>query len=177
MRSVMTSRVDSASVKGLVIAFTYGICSASMAFVNKAVLSSYEYDFPIFLVACQMLFTILVLECARELKVISIHEFTFEKGKSFLLPSVFYALNSVLALWALSGMNIPMYGVIKRCSPLLILIMGPFLLGKPTPDCRTSLSIALITTGCIVAGTCNFYVSCRIQSAGFFFRFFPGGEG
>ena len=148
----MASHMDVASVKGLSIAVTYGVCSASMAFVNKAVLSSYEYDYPIFLVACQMLFTILILECLRLVRLVSIHEYTTEKAKSFLLPSVFYALNSVLALWALSGMNIPMYGVIKRCSPLLILIMGPVMLGKPRPDMRTALSIGMITSGCVIAG-------------------------
>lgn len=138
--------------KGLVIAFLYGFCSASMAFANKAVLSSYNFDYPFFLVTCQMVFAIILLESLRLAGGTSLVKFTFERGRSFILPSIFYAIHSVLSLSALSGMNIPMYGVIKRCSPVVILFLSAILLKKGWPQFSIIMSVSLITMGCIIAG-------------------------
>ena len=139
---------------GLAIAFIFGVCSASMAFANKAVLSSYSYNFPITLVTLQMLFTIILLEILRLMGLITLPAFSLERGMSFLIPSIFYAVNCVLALSALSGMNIPMYGLIKRCSPLVILILGAMMLGKGLPSRPICISVGMVTVGCIVAGEC-----------------------
>ncbi|ESN92315.1 hypothetical protein HELRODRAFT_122800, partial [Helobdella robusta] len=137
---------------GFIIAFLYGACSASMAFVNKAVLSYYKFNFPFFLVSCQMAFTIAILEALRLSGNKFLVKFTFERAWTFLLPSIFYAANSVLSLSALYGMNIPMYGVIKRCAPVVILILGVAILNKPLPQVSVCLSVGMITGGCIVAG-------------------------
>ena len=140
------------ATKGLIIALFYGIVSASMAFANKAVLTSFNFDYPYFLVTCQMLLAIVILELLRLTQKTSLQMFTLERGKSFLLPSIFYAVHSVLSLSALSGMNIPMYGVIKRCNPVVILILGSVVLKKGLPDPLVVISVSLITAGCIVAG-------------------------
>lgn len=137
---------------GLLIACIYGVCSASMAFVNKAVLTSYNFDYPFFLVTCQMAFSIVILELLRLTGRTSLVSFTLSRGLWFLLPSIFYAANSVLSLSALSGMNIPMYGLIKRCAPVAILLLGIVILRKPPPSAWTSISVAMITLGCFVAG-------------------------
>lgn len=141
-----------ANIKGLMIAFIYGLSSASMAFANKAILTGYKYDYPIFIVITQMLVSIIGLELLRLTGRITLPAFTIERGWSFFLPSVFYTLNSVLALWALSGMNIPMYGVMKRCAPMVIMLLGPLILKKGPPSARTASAVGFITLGCIVAG-------------------------
>lgn len=137
---------------GLLIACIYGACSASMAFINKAVLTSYGFDYPFFLVTCQMAFSIVILELLRLTGRTSLVSFTLARGFWFLLPSIFYAANSVLSLSALSGMNIPMYGLIKRCAPVAILLLGMVILRKPPPSAWTTMSVAMITVGCFVAG-------------------------
>lgn len=137
---------------GLLIAFIYGACSASMAFVNKAVLTAYSFNYPFFLVTCQMAFSIVILELLRLTGRTSLVSFTLSRGLWFLLPSICYAANSVLSLSALSGMNIPMYGLIKRCAPVAILFLGLVILRKPLPSSWTCLSVGMITFGCIVAG-------------------------
>ena len=146
------NHVSRDNLVGLGIAITYGCTSASMAFINKAVLTTYKFDFPIFLVVTQMLVAVIVLEGLRLTNIISLPKYTLERGYSFFLPSLFYALHSVLALWALSGMNIPMYGVLKRCGPLVILLLGTFLLKKGKPPCIVITSICGMTMGCIIAG-------------------------
>lgn len=140
------------NVKGLLIAFLYGITSASMAFVNKAVLTSYGYNYPLFIVSCQMIFSIILLEGLNLCGRIQLTPFSLSRGYSFILPSTCYAINSVLALSALGGMNIPMYGVIKRCTPVVVLLLGAVLLGKGAPSKQIILSITMITIGCFIAG-------------------------
>ena len=140
------------STKGLVIALVYGICSASMAFANKAVLSTYSYNYPVFLVTVQMIVTIVILEILRGVSITNLPGYTLDRGRTFFFPSLFYALNSVLSLSALSGMNIPMYGMLKRCGPLVVLLLGILLLGKGVPSRHICLSVAAVTLGCILAG-------------------------
>lgn len=142
----------SQSTKGFFIALIYGVISASMSFINKAVLSSYDYDYPVFLVTAQMLFTVVLLESLYFFNVITLVTFTFERGKEFFLPSFFYAVNSVLGLSALSGMNIPMYGMLKRMGPLVTLILGIVILGKGRPQGLIFVSVGMITCGCVIAG-------------------------
>jgi len=141
-----------AGIVGLVIAFLYGCCSATMAFANKAVLTSYSFNYPFFLVTCQMAVSIIVLELLRLTGRTSLVPFTLSRGLMFLAPSIFYAANCVFALSALGGMNIPMYGLIKRCIPVPILLLGVIVLRKPLPSMPICISVCTMTLGCIVAG-------------------------
>lgn len=154
---------SNSAVVGPSIAFIYGCFSASMAFANKAVLTTYSFDYPFFLVTCQMLFSVIVLEFLRLTGKTTLVSFTFARGWMFLLPSACYAANCVLSLSALGDMNIPMYGLIKRCSPVAILLLGTTVLGKPLPSLPTCLSVVMITAGCLVAGVCSFSYSDLIH--------------
>ena len=59
---------------------------------------------------------------------------------------------STLSLIALHGMNIPMYGAIKRCTPLVNLVLSVMVLRKPFPSVLLTFSIGLITIGVLIAG-------------------------
>lgn len=52
-----------------------------------------------------------------------------------------------------AGMNIPMYGAVKRCTPLVNLILAVVILRRPFPSVMLITSILIITAGCFVAGT------------------------
>ena len=158
--SPMESAVPKSSVKGVFIAFLYGLCSLSMALMNKAVLNTYSFNYPMLLVLCQMVFTVTLLEFLRLTNQITLPKFTLARSRSFLVPSIFYGIHSVLSLTALSGMNIPMYGVIKRCSPAVILLLGTFVLRKGLPSVQTCLSVGLITFGCLMAGQFTQNIPC-----------------
>ncbi|XP_067139970.1 uncharacterized protein [Centruroides vittatus] len=130
----------------------YGTCSMLMVFINKFIFTSYMFKFPFFIMACQMISTVILLELCSFLKCIKLNPYNIKKGFSFVLPSIFYAIHSVLALNALGGMNIPMYGAIKRCTPFVTLLLTLSILHKKWPSCKIFLSIGLITLGCITAG-------------------------
>lgn len=143
--------MESHPLQGTGAAFLYGGCSVSMAFINKALMTSFSFDFPVFIMVVQMIFTIVVLEILSHFNVISLPKYTFQRGKMFLLPAMCYGINSVLGLNALSHMNVAMYGVLKRCVPLATMVLSVVVLKKGCPSQKTILSVLLITVGCIIA--------------------------
>ena len=60
--------------------------------------------------------------------------FSLKEGLDFLPCSACFATHSSLSLIALHGMNIPMYGAIKRCTPLVNLVLSVVILKKAMPS-------------------------------------------
>ena len=141
------------NIEHLAVAFAYGFCSVFMTFVNKTMLDTYEFDYPFFIMLSQMVFTVVLFEVLRLAGVLKLHSYTIVRGRSFFMPSLFYGLHSVLALTALTNMNIPMYSLMKRCTPFVTLFLGVVVLKKSLPSCRLIAAVAMITGGCIIAGT------------------------
>lgn len=139
-------------LRGTLAAVMYGTCSVSMAFINKALMTTFEFDFPVFIMVIQMVFTITLLKVLSCVNLINLPKYTIERGKSFALPAFFYGVNSVLGLGALSHMNVAMYGVLKRCVPLVTMFLSVVVLKKSRPTWRTTPSVVLLTMGCVVAG-------------------------
>ncbi|XP_006815022.1 solute carrier family 35 member D3-like [Saccoglossus kowalevskii] len=139
----------------------YGICSGSMPFINKIVVTTYDFRHPNFIMLGQMIFTASLLEMLRKYGIVDVPPYSIALGKDVLIASVCYTFHSVFALSALGDMNIPMYNVIKRCVPLVNLILAPIILKKGRPSLCMVCSVTLITAGCIVAGqfTINSYYS------------------
>ena len=48
-------------------------------------------------------------------------------------------------------MNIPMYGALKRCTPLVNLVLSVVVLGKPLPSPLLATSVGVITVGVFIA--------------------------
>lgn len=140
------------AVKGALAALFYGICSVTSALVSKALMDTLEFDFPVFIMVAQMLFTITTLEILCFFKVLDLPPYSLKRGLSFAAPAIFYGTNSVLALTALSHMNIAMYGVLKRCVPLSTMLLSLAILKTGLPNRFTMCSVILLTVGCIIAG-------------------------
>lgn len=134
-------------------ALFYGICSGSMNFINKWVLNSWEFHYPSFMVLTQLtVFCVIItgLRAAGKLTDKVVLSYTLERGRQLGVLSILYITNVILALLALSGMNIPMYNAMRRCVPIASLILGPCIYPQRT---TTSIvgSIILITAGTITA--------------------------
>ena len=137
--------------KAALVSLFYFTCSISMNFLNKAVVSSYDFNYPFFIMACQMLSTVIVLDLLRTLKLTTLPTYSLREGVEFLPCSLSFATHSTLSLIALHGMNIPMYGAIKRCTPLVNLILSVVVLRRPSPSPLLTFSVGLITLGVMVA--------------------------
>ena len=155
VKECVTSNLE--NMGHLLAALAYGFMSVFMTFVNKTMLDTYKFDYPFFIMLSQMVFTVIIFELLRLAGVIKLHSYTLARGKSFFLPSLFYGLHSVLALSALTNMNIPMYSLMKRCTPFATLFLGVIVLNKNLPSCRLVCSVAMITGGCVIAGNLHTY--------------------
>jgi len=134
------------------VALFYGTCSVSMNFLNKGIVSSYQFNYPFFIMAIQMILTITILDLLRVSGLVAnLQAYTLKEGLEFFPASFFFALHSTLSLYALHGMNIPMYGAIKRCTPLVNLVLAVLILKHSHPSPLLSSSVLLITAGCIIA--------------------------
>merc|ERR1712142_764346 len=151
VKMMIFDKIISGHGKAFFVAMFYFTCSISMNFLNKAVVSSYNFNYPFFIMACQMVVTVIFLDLFRVLKVIKLPAYSLKDGVDFLPCSLSFALHSTLSLIALHGMNIPMYGAIKRCTPLINLILSVLVLKKPFPSALLSSSVGLITVGVFVA--------------------------
>ena len=81
-----------------------------------------------------MSISVIFLELAVFLGYLSLPKYTFKEGKDMFFASMFFAFHATLSLSALHGMNIPMYGAIKRCTPLVNLILSVVVLKKGMPS-------------------------------------------
>ncbi|CAK8696289.1 unnamed protein product [Clavelina lepadiformis] len=139
--------------------FFYGICSCSMNFINKFVLTSWSFNQPAILLLGQLPLLSLVLRVLKASGKIELVTYDLKTAKSCALLSVLYCANSVIALVALSGMNVPMYNALRRCIPLASMLLGYFVFTK-RPTFNIFMSIIVITIGAAVAasGDLNFHL-------------------
>ncbi|XP_028402898.1 UDP-galactose/UDP-glucose transporter 7-like [Dendronephthya gigantea] len=136
---------------GVAAALFYGLVSGSMSFLNKIVLTTMDFRYPEVIMLAQVTCTAAMLEICRRLNLVNIHAYTLERAKKFLLPSICFALHTILALKALGDLSIPMYNILRRLLPLSTLILGAFFLSK-RPSIQLTCSIILVVFGCVTAG-------------------------
>ncbi|XP_038060794.1 UDP-galactose/UDP-glucose transporter 7-like [Patiria miniata] len=143
---------QSARWSGVSAAVFYGVLSGSMSFVNKVVLSTLGFHFPCFIMLCQMILTASVFKCLGILGHLCLPPATFTNLKLCWLPSILGLFHSVLSLHALGGMNVAMYTILKRCVPLMNLLLTPCLLQKGAPSLPVVGSVMVMTAGCVFTG-------------------------
>ena len=78
------------AAKSLLVAVFYGVCSLSMNFLNKAVLNSYNFNYPFFIMSCQMFVTLTSIHILRLSGVISVDKYNLEDGWQVLIPALQY---------------------------------------------------------------------------------------
>jgi len=142
---------SSTTVLCIVSAILYLLVSISITFFNKALLSGYQFDYPALLLVLQHSLTLILLEAGKYLHLINYPNCDLKRCKEFLPIALLYSLNVGVALSALSALNIPMYGVLKRLATLFVLVGESVFLRKESSQ-RLKQSVLLIVLGAFVAG-------------------------
>ncbi|CAL9054069.1 unnamed protein product [Musa banksii] len=137
----------------LFAAFSYGIASMAMVFINKAVLMQYAYSMT--LLTLQQLATTLLIHFGKVMGYTKAKAVNMPTAKKLLPVSVFYNANVAFALASLKGVNIPMYIALKRLTPLAVLVFG-FFRGKSRPSTQVSLSVIFTAIGVVIAALGDF---------------------
>ena len=141
-------------------AAAYASASLLIMFVNKIVLSSYNFPSSAFLAVCQSVVTIFLLYAARLCGVINFLPLSEKVVKAvFPLPLIFM-LNTLSGLGGTQSLNIPMFTVLRRFSILFTMILEGIILGT-TASRPVQASVFLMMAGALIAAlddlTFNFY--------------------
>lgn len=120
-------------------ALFYSLTSIIMVFGNKFLLNYWNFDCIIFLILTELILNVLCISFLNYRNGHGIFNFQLKRDhvKYQLLSAFFYCLHSVLSLKALNGLNIPVYTIFKRCTPLANLVLSCFLFNNQAkPDKR-----------------------------------------
>ncbi|TVU12251.1 hypothetical protein EJB05_45886 [Eragrostis curvula] len=160
---------EPSSFLSLSAAFSYGVASMAMVFVNKAVLMQYANSMT--LLTLQQIATALLIHFGQGLRMSKRKDFSLANAKKLLPVSLFYNANVGFALASLKGVNIPMYIAIKRLTPLAVLV-GGCIRGKGKPPTQVTLSVICTAAGVLIAALGDFsfdlYGYCMAITSVFF---------
>jgi solute carrier family 35 protein len=137
--------------KHILAASFYAVVSISTMFFNKAVLTVYEFRYTNFILLAQHLLTVVALFALRKAGLVHFPNPELSKCKQLLPVAILYSLNVGVALTALSHLNIPMYGVLKRLSTFFVLI-GETVFLKKHSTWELKQAVLLIVAGAVIAG-------------------------
>eukprot|EP00798_Chlamydomonas_sp_ICE-L_P016801 gene16801-23080_t len=126
-----------------------GSVAVLMNFNNKYTM--HIFPLPNVIMVVQMIATWMILEPIRSAGILSFPRFSWHTCKRLSLISVLYTANVGFALFGLKTLNIPMYNVVKRLTPVIVLTTKA-LIKRRWPRPTVTASVLLVVAGCIVAG-------------------------
>lgn len=139
----------SASWMAVASACAYALVGLLMGFFNKAVLVDWPY--PNSFLALQMGVSIIIVYVMKAWGLTTVKPLQVNSAKSLLPVVFFYNTNVAFALAAVRALSIPVYHVLKRLTPVMVLV-GKFLIGGNPPSKEITLSVLTVVSGCLMAG-------------------------
>lgn len=127
----------------------YGSVGLCMGFANKAVLMQWPHSNALLLL--QNVAAILIVYALKALGLISVRPFELRAARALAGVVFFYNANVAFALAAVRALSIPVYHVLKRLTPVLVLI-AKYFIGDASPPLQVVLSVLTVVAGCIMAG-------------------------
>ncbi|XP_055517713.1 solute carrier family 35 member D3 [Leucoraja erinacea] len=134
----------------------YTICSAFSEFVSKVFISQYRFSFPAFIVLCQTLLTIGMLQLLKRVGLLKIRPYLLENGEIFLLPSICYCFHSILILWAVTNSSSTVFTFIRRFTPVASLALMQTFNLKKRASTGSAFLVLLVTLCSVLAGVHTF---------------------
>lgn len=144
-------------------ALFYGLSSLGVIFINKCILT--EYDFPYFnvLATIQFIVTTIILSLLILVKMVEIPALTKQICIEVIPISVMFLGNVISGLGSTKSLNLPMLTVLRRFSILMTMVGEWFILNNKASS-PVVLSVALMIGGAIIAAIYDFSFS----SSGYF---------
>jgi len=91
----------------------YGFLSFVLAFFNKALFQYAQFNFCLFIIFSQLIFILITFRIFSYVNWIQLPNLNQNELVTFIIPSIFYCLTTVLSLEALMKLNVAIYIVIK----------------------------------------------------------------
>jgi hypothetical protein len=102
----------------------FGIISTVNSLFNRILMTKFFFDYPIVILMLQMACTLTAIELGRLMDIIKVPAYTFQRGRDMFTPSLFFTISSYLALNCLDGTTMPIFPLIQRFAPLIIIAIA-----------------------------------------------------
>jgi drug/metabolite transporter (DMT)-like permease len=135
---------------GVLWALGYAVASIAITLFNKAVLSEYEFKFPLFLTMCQGAFTILALLVLKQARYLDFPEFNLQTAWQVAPLSLVSSFYIVVSLAALGDTNVPMFTALRRLTILFVMV-GEYIYSSKVPSTEVKWSVVVMCVGALVA--------------------------
>ena len=115
------------------VSLSYALVSVAITFINKIVLSVYQFKFEQTLILMQLLvgsFVIFILSAAGLCRVPA---FDFRIAVKALPLSIWFFLYVVTGLGSLRSLTVPTWSALRRLTALFILLFDVIIDGRSTP--------------------------------------------
>lgn len=136
----------------VVSAAFYGVSSLAVIFVNKVVLTTYDFKYFEFLALCQFLSTCVVLGFLSIQQKIEISHMTSEVFWEVAPVSLMFLGNVVFGLGGTRSTSLPMFTALRRFSIMMTMIGEYYVIGK-SPTNNVMLCVFLMVGGALVAAS------------------------
>lgn len=121
-----------------------------ITFANKIVLTSYKFGSYQALALGQLVITILVLQIAKQAKVINLAGFSLTTAYKLTPLAIFHFGNLLFGLGGTQSLSLPMFTVMRRFS-VLTTMYGELLILKKSKPALIQTSIYLMIVGALIA--------------------------
>jgi solute carrier family 35 protein len=131
-------------------AIFYGLSSFLVIFMNKYLLSEFNFPHFIFLAGGQFLWTTVVIFSLGIAGCVEIPQVTFSLVKEVAPVSIMFFLNVVSGLGSTKSLNLPMFTVLRRFSILMTMVGEWTILGN-IAESTVVASVWMMVLGAVVA--------------------------
>jgi len=132
-------------------ALFYGLSSILVIFINKALLTQYNFPYFIFVATLQFIFTSIFLYILLLLKKIDIPLLKYDIFIEIIPCSLLFLGNVISGLGGTKSLNLPMFTALRRFSILMTMILESLLVYHNIPSYDIIISILLMIGGAIIA--------------------------
>lgn len=131
-------------------AFLYGMMSILVIYINKIILSSYNFPNFYFIALSQFIATCSVLQVLHMMKRVEITSFSKQIFLEICPVSAMFLGNVVFGLGSTKSLNLPMFTALRRFSIFLTMV-GEYIVLSKVPSLGVIVSVSLMIGGALFA--------------------------
>lgn len=137
--------------KSFLIGLGYFIVSFTLPFLNKSVLTVFNFNYLFFILSLQMISTLIFVDIGAAVGLFQIKTIQWTDCITCWKVSCCYGLNACIGLHSIAGLNIAVIDMLKRLGPFINLMLSHYLLGTDVLkfDYMTT-GIYMSATGCVI---------------------------
>jgi len=136
---------------GISACSAYCVSSILMTFINKAIFSIFEFNFPLSLLLYQYVFTVVIVSVGRMLRIVEFNTLDRSLMKAWYPANILFLLMLMTSSYALKYLSVPMVTIFKNLTTTLVAIGDFYFLGQ-TSSGRVFACILVMVFASIIAG-------------------------